>query len=261
LLPLIPEKAITMYVFNLHRICRHLDPNPNLSNGRYVTLSPQGLRSAIRLFREMGFSIVSLRDVLANGGPAAEHHRYVALTFDDGDETVYTDAAPILEAEQCPATFFVLGGKLGGTNDWDYPDQKDLNRPRLMTLTQMQGLAQSRWFTFGSHGMTHCRLPERSLQTVHAEVGQSFQILSDNLGSAFIPVLAYPWGATCRRVIQYAKTVGYHYAFTTSPAPWIQETHPYEVPRYTMVWTDQHHLRLKLKLLYPFFSPHLSCSA
>jgi peptidoglycan/xylan/chitin deacetylase (PgdA/CDA1 family) len=233
-----------MLIFNLH----HVEDRIRHPSRKHITISPKGFRRFIRTLRLVGFEIVSLRDVLAEPSLLRSRKRLAILTFDDGYVNNYEIAAPILEEERCPATIFALPGRFGGTNEWDQGDFPEEQRDPLMTLGQMQALAKSPFITFGSHGMLHRNFARLEADDLQYELNESYRILSERLGNAFLPVLAYPWGTYSNAVLQAMEATLYRFAFTVETAPWTAETPHFEVPRYSVFFRDGNPVVLLAKL-------------
>lgn len=233
-----------MYIFNFHCV------QPKLRSGcrKHITITQKGLAQFIQIIRWIGLEPVSLLDVVFNGRTESMASNYACLTFDDGYEDFYKYAAPVLLAEDCPATVFVLPGKFSGTNDWDYGHLPVHERDRLMSLEQMQKLGQTGLITFGSHGMGHRHLSKLSQQELLYEIDDSYRILSNELGTAFVPVFAYPWGEYSDAVLHVMKTSPYSFAFTTQKGEWKDNNDPYRIPRYTARYRDKNALLLLLRL-------------
>lgn len=223
-----------MFIINFH----HVEPTPRWKSRQHITITPKGLARVIRTLRWMGFEIVDVRDVLAAGGPEAFGHNTAMLTFDDGYENFYQHAAPVLESLQCPGTVFVLAHRFGGTNDWDQGDLPKDQRDRLMTLDQMKVLSHSPYITMGSHGLLHQHYDQLDTQTLLDEIHQSHAILSEALGKAYVPVLAYPWGDYSDQVLAQMESSPYQFAVTTQKGRWESRENPYEVPRYSIYHRD-----------------------
>lgn len=233
-----------MLIFNLH----HVEPRVRHISRKHITLTTDGLRWLIRTLRRMGLDIISLRDALERPDWGPGGNRKVILTFDDGYENNFLYAAPILEEERCPVTIFVLPGRFGGMNEWDQQDWPEAERDRLMSLEQMKTLASSSYITFGSHGMRHCHFPELDEAGLRFELVESHAILSRELGPAFLPVLAYPWGETSATVLRAMETTPYRAAFTVETAPWRSGTARFAIPRYSIYYRDGNPLILLAKL-------------
>jgi peptidoglycan/xylan/chitin deacetylase (PgdA/CDA1 family) len=121
----------------------------------------------------------------------------VTLNFDDGSQTVYDTAFPILDAQGIPATYYFMTSLL--TDQWK---------------TQLKNLENHGW-EIGSHSRTHPDLTTLSLAELITELSQS----KSDLEAAGLTVsgFAYPYGiganndTVLRQVKQY-----YSYARSAS---------------------------------------------
>ncbi len=224
-----------MLIFNFH----HVEKEIRHPDRKHITITPEGLRRFIRTLRAVGLEIVSMRDILQQADPAANSARQVLLTFDDGYVNNLEQAVPVLEAERCPATIFVLPGRFAGTNAWDQGNLPEAQRDQLMSLEQMQQLGRaSAYVTFGSHGLLHQNLTTLDDAELHREIHDSHRILSETLGTAYLPVFAYPWGSHDDRVVAAMENSPYQYAFTVETAQWQSGAHRFRVPRYSAYYRD-----------------------
>jgi peptidoglycan/xylan/chitin deacetylase (PgdA/CDA1 family) len=235
-----------MLIFNFH----HVENNILHPERKHITISPQGLSRFIRTLRLMGMSVVSLRDVLESSNPTGpQSNRQVLLTFDDGYVNNLTEALPVLEQEQCPATIFVLPGRFSGTNEWDQGHLPEQERDALMSLEQMKTLAASPYITLGSHGMLHRHMTTLSDEENRFEIHESHRILSEQFPEAYLPVFAYPWGECNDQVVELMQGSPYKYAFTVETAQWKPDIHPFRVPRYSAYYRDGNPAVFLAKLL------------
>ncbi len=233
-----------MLIFNFH----HVEPQPLHESRKHITITPKGLRNFIRTMRSIGLNPVDLREIIDKGGPEAFPERSLLITFDDGYQNFYEHALPVLEAERCPATMFVLGNQFSGTNHWDQGDLPTDERDQLMSLEQMKTVARSRYVTFGGHAMHHENLPTLSEPELDHIMAESYRILSAELGDAFLPAFAYPFGYFSDKVLASIRKSPYEYAFTTEKGKWTQETDPHQIPRYSAYFRDGNPFILVAKL-------------
>ena len=117
----------------------------------------------------------------------------VVLSFDDGDESCYTIAAPILERHGLRAEFFIV-------TQW-------IGEPGFMTSDQLRDLA-SRGHGIHSHSRTHPRLSSLTAAQIEDELKGSKAELEAILGRP-VTQLSIPGGAYDDRVIDIAKRAGY----------------------------------------------------
>ncbi len=234
-----------MYVFNFHCV----EPELTRPRRKNITITTQGLRRFIQVLRWIGLEPVSITDVIIAGG--AEHLPASAalLTFDDGYENFYRHAAPVLLEMNCPATVFVLPGRFGGTNEWDFADLPEHRRDRLMTLAQMRELGETGLVTLGSHGLYHRHLPHITEEELESELHLSHQILSREIPEGYVPVFAYPWGEYSDSVLVRMMSSPYLYAFTTQKGPWFGSENPYAIRRYPTCFEDANPMFLLARLM------------
>ncbi|BAU11991.1 hypothetical protein LEP3755_25150 [Leptolyngbya sp. NIES-3755] len=129
----------------------------------------------------------------------------VLVTIDDGYQSVYDFALPILKKYNIPAVVFVTVSAI---------DHHEDAEPHL-TWNQVRELASH--ITVASHGWTHRSLGKISFEEMQVEVLRSRKMLEQKLGNP-VTAFAYPFGtladfnATTATVLQNSH---YQYAFTS----------------------------------------------
>lgn len=103
----------------------------------------------------------------------------VSLTFDDGFESAYTEARPVLSQYNFPGVAYVTTGWTGTTG--------------FMTWSQIQALQNTYGWEIGAHSVTHPELPTLSEAAMTDEVANSKQALTDH--SLNVTTFATPFGA------------------------------------------------------------------
>src|SRR4030065_1715789 len=89
------------------------------SSGSVISTAPSRFRSQMAWLHQKGFQTLSLAEaarLVRAGQPFRE--RTCVVTFDDGYETVYRDAFPILQELGYTATVFLITGYCGKRNSW-----------------------------------------------------------------------------------------------------------------------------------------------
>ncbi len=166
---------------------------------------PQQFERQIRLLVEYKFDIVTISDYLLS----TDQQKQIAITFDDGYESVYTHALPVLEKYGVPASVFVNPAFVGQYNTWD----ANLGwRCAHMDWKQIDALHERGW-EVGSHGMSHrdlSRLPEK---TVEEELEKSCALIKNRLGVCS-PVLSFPFGNVNDIVVMAAEKTGYKFGLS-----------------------------------------------
>jgi peptidoglycan/xylan/chitin deacetylase (PgdA/CDA1 family) len=157
-----------------------------------LCIEPSLLRAHLDCLQDAGAQTLTLSELAAALRSGRLPRRSVAITFDDGFESVATEAAPLLAERDHTATVFCVAGHVGGVNDW--PTQPaDVPRRRLADASTLVGLAQA-GFEIGSHGMEHLPLERASDERVQRELVDSKLELERALGVA-VRSFAYPYGA------------------------------------------------------------------
>ncbi len=177
-------------------------------------IEPRLLRAQIRYLRDAGHTFVDADWLL---GWSAHHPpdvvRPTLLTFDDGLANLYEQALPILREEQVAAVVFVVAGHIGGTSAWE-PNPTHRHLP-VLTWEQMREM-QEQGVAFGSHTMTHPRLPNLPEEQWWWELAESKRLLEAGLERP-VETLAYPYGHFHEKIARVAQDAGYRAAFSTIP--------------------------------------------
>jgi peptidoglycan/xylan/chitin deacetylase (PgdA/CDA1 family) len=188
-----------------HRITR------GPSRDRY-TVSAEEFRRQMTFLTEQGYRVVSLRDfVSALEMREMFSQRSVVISFDDGFESTFEQAVPTLEQYGMPATFFLVSGLVGKTNEW--MDSQRSSAFSLMNWHQAAYL-QRRGFELGSHTCSHPMLTEIDVVRARLEIENSKKELENRVGIA-VQAFAYPFGAHNDAVRNLVRQAGYRCACST----------------------------------------------
>ncbi|MBN2000048.1 polysaccharide deacetylase family protein [candidate division KSB1 bacterium] len=150
--------------------------------------------------RRLGFRFLTLSDYLA----CSETSQCLAVTFDDGYESVYQYARPVLNRFNIPATVFCIPGYTGQYNTWDV--NIGWQRFRHMNWHQLHELQQDGW-EIGVHGLSHRDLTVLESHDIEKELSAR-RIVEAHLGRCS-PVIAYPFGNVNAAVWPLCQTAGF----------------------------------------------------
>ena len=141
---------------------------------------------------ENGYGVIPLSRLVQHLRSGDElPDRTAVITFDDGFESVYTSAFPVLTRYGFPATVFLVPDYCGQSNDW--PSQPR-TVPRLGLLSWEQiGEMHRHGLEFGGHTLTHPRLDRLAPDEAEREIVGSKAEIEDHLGRS-VELFAYPYG-------------------------------------------------------------------
>jgi peptidoglycan/xylan/chitin deacetylase (PgdA/CDA1 family) len=154
---------------------------------------PGAFERQMNLLYAWGYMTISVElMVMAINEGAELPPKPVIITFDDGSETIYTNALPIMQKYNFTGTAYIVYNYLG-TQHYMNPDQ-------------IRGLYASGW-EIGSHSLSHVDLTEHADRQMD-EIVESRRKLQSRLG---VPILSfsYPFGAYDEDSVHYAHYAGY----------------------------------------------------
>jgi peptidoglycan/xylan/chitin deacetylase (PgdA/CDA1 family) len=202
------------------------------------------------MFAEEGYSTISLARViecLSKAKPFPE--RTLVLTFDDGYETTYKEAFPLLQKLGMTATVFLATGNLAEKRGSEF--LPTLTGRKMLSWDNIREMNRA-GIEFGSHTLTHPDLTRMSMARVNREVHESKTILEDKLGSEVF-AFAYPFGYHTRTIRDIVKK---HYVMACSGRLGVvtQSSKPFALERIDMYYFRTTKLsHLLLSRLFPFY--------
>ena len=156
-------------------------------------VSPENFDQQMNLLYQWGYQTISV-ELLSRAiqGGAELPPKPILLTFDDGSETTYTTALPIMQRYGFTGVSYIVYNYVGITHH--------------MNVEQIRALHAAGW-EIGSHGLSHTELTARP-DRQQDEIVQSRRRLESLLG---VPVLsfAYPFGAYDGDSLHYVHFAGY----------------------------------------------------
>ncbi|MFH1313994.1 MAG: polysaccharide deacetylase family protein [Candidatus Eisenbacteria bacterium] len=174
-----------------------------------TTVSRRRFAGHLNLYAELG-----LKAVLASEIPErTPDDRGLAITFDDGYESVWTEAFPEMAARSWTGTVFIVVGSVGGSNSWDV--RLSPRRFKHLSWAQIEGLSGA-GFEIGSHTLSHRDLTRLGEESLRQELRDSKRIIEDHLNKP-VTSISYPFGSFSRKVVDEGIAAGYTCGFTSSP--------------------------------------------
>lgn len=206
-------------------------------------VTPDQFRGHVTGLLDRGFTIWPLRELLryhAAGRPTPP--RTIAMTFDDGLQSVYTEAFPILQELRVPATVFLATAYLNSARPFPFDtwglDHQDALPPasfRPLTVEQCREMVASGLIDLGAHTHTHRDSrgwPERFQEDVQISV----DFVRATFGLTDV-MFAFPFGAkhsgfAGRELVAAAKLTGVNCGLTTECALIEAGSDPFEWGRF-----------------------------
>jgi peptidoglycan/xylan/chitin deacetylase (PgdA/CDA1 family) len=129
--------------------------------------------------------------------------RAVVISFDDGLESDYRVAFPLLAENGFVATFFINTAEAGKSGRLGWPEMREM---------QQAGMS------FQSHGHHHVDYSQASSQTSVQELRHSREMLEQNLGRR-VDCFSAPYGLLSHRLIRAAREAGFQFIFSSRSWP------------------------------------------
>lgn len=188
-------------IFDYHRF------NTFRSDSMTVRLSV--FKFQLQYMAEHGYHFIPLARYVAykEGKAPPPPPRSVVITMDDGHESVYTEALPLVEKYRIPVTLFI------------YPSAIS-NASYAMTWQQLRALKATGLFDIQSHTYWHPNFkiekrrmtPAQYNKFVDLQLRRSRDVLDRKLG-IHVSMLAWPFGIYDQTLTHDASQAGYTAAF------------------------------------------------
>ncbi|MBD2871614.1 polysaccharide deacetylase family protein [Paenibacillus arenilitoris] len=211
-----------------------------------VTVHPERLRSQLRALKAEGYVPIRQQDLLAflQGDQQVKlPEKSVILTIDDGYESNYELAYPILAEEGFYATIFVISSFRGRTPGviphFSWEKALEMYRSGFIDIHNHTFDAHFYGRTAGGKGpaLTSRLYVNDRLETkaeyekrIFEDLRQSRSMIEKNVGNRVF-ALSYPYGSYNRSVIAAAVSTGHSLMYTTREGLIRKGTDPYALPR------------------------------
>jgi peptidoglycan/xylan/chitin deacetylase (PgdA/CDA1 family) len=210
----------------------------NEVDGNTVTVPPSAFDEQMSQLHELGYTVVSLDDVIAHYVDRTSlPPRAVLITFDDGYLDNLENAVPILQRHGYPAVLFAPIGYLGGRRPLPHDEhlaERGIVNPTL-GWSQLAELEQG-GIRVESHGIGHRPLADLEVDEAAREITLSKLRLEEALGRP-IRAFAYVKGSEAhyRPVhLSLLRQAGYDVAFTSISGGNGSHTDPLQLHRYNV---------------------------
>jgi biofilm PGA synthesis lipoprotein PgaB len=197
-----------------------------------ITITPEKFRKHMEMLRDHHYHTIKMSDFIRFlAGVGQIPPNAVVITSDDGYESVYRFAYPILKKLGYTATVFLIVCHAGtvdnGSTYLTWEEMKEMKRDGFNFLSHTYNLHAS---ALNAEGVPVSPLANRvwikalnRVETeqeyehkVEADLTKAKLILQQRLGET-LPVLCLPHGESSRRLLDLASQLGIRYIFTTDP--------------------------------------------
>jgi len=174
---------------------------PSATRDPFLYATPVMVDRHLAALARAGLRLVSLSELTSRLGDRNQ----VAITFDDGFQSVLEGGLEVLTKHKACAIQFLVSGFIGKRNEWDV-EKQDVPEPLMNAAQIRQWLAAGQ--EIGSHSATHRNLKRLNLAEVREEITGSKKALEDQFGVA-VQHFCYPFGGWTPAVHDLVGEAGY----------------------------------------------------
>lgn len=196
--------------------------------GTSVSTPPWQFEAQMNYLRDRGHHVSSLQpllDYLRSG--TAIPHQTVFLTFDDGVESIYSEAFSVMQGLGFQATVFLASGCVGQKAEWyvdaGIPPQRMLNWEQI-------GEMLAGGIDFQAHSCSHPHLTRIDPEEAEREIRQSKEVIEEETGRS-VGLFAYPFGEYNPALTRLVEHIGFAGAVTTDVGLFRPGMDPYQIKR------------------------------
>ena len=173
-------------------------------------------KEQLRIIDEQGIKFIhpkNFKQSLSNN----KKERKILLTIDDGLQSFYNNAWPILKKNEIPFILFVNTREVGSYNymDWD----------------QIKEIHQSEFAEIGNHSHSHEYLVNESPEVIRKDIVKSINIFKNKLGTNS-KFFSYPFGEYSLEFKKIIKDLEFEFAFGQHSGVIDETKDLWELPRF-----------------------------
>ena len=170
----------------------------------FFTVSPDKFRAQMEFLSKQHREVITFIELLSR----MEQHRLrggeVVITFDDGYRDNFTDAFPILQEYNFPATIFVTTGLIGKRGE---------HGEEMLTAGDMSVMHASGLIDIEPHSVSHPKLAKLDRALAKQEIIESKEYL-ETLLTKSCELFAYPYGNHTDETVGIVRDRGFKAAVT-----------------------------------------------
>lgn len=216
-------------------IYHHIDPRESTD----AVVSPERFKSHIAMLLSRGYKFIDLETFhnFLSGGFVPDNA--VMITFDDGYESLYIYAYPLLAKHNIPAVSFPVvgdvGKKPGYINHYSWEQAREMAAAGIISMSHTYDLHSYELLDDGSYGPVimgplENQTIEEFVEMVYLDLRQSIEKIEQNMGYT-AHTLCLPYGRADKHFIQTAARAGFKIIFTTQTGAVTRQSNPLYLPR------------------------------
>ena len=181
----------------------------------HLSIPVEHFEKEMRYLQNHGYSFLTFNDLLAvEKGTRALPRRPVIVYFDDGYRDNYLCAYPVLAALNIRAAVFPVAGFIeGSARAWDSGEPYSAAALSWDELRAMGDI-----FEYGTHTMTHRKLPSLAPDEVRREITESRRLIEARTGRKVL-TLSYPKSRFTEEVARIASDEGFAFILSHGRGP------------------------------------------
>ena len=152
-------------------------------------------------------------EFIANLNNSTVENNHIKIAFDDGYESVYTNAFPIMEEYGLKGIVFPITGYIGKRNNWDVTF--GINKAMHLNIDQILSLSDNGW-EIGSHGHLHKSFKWLKIDEIKKDVEISKIFIENIIGKEAIS-FCLPFGDLTKKSINIIEEAGFTKLFMQLP--------------------------------------------
>lgn len=196
-----------------------------------TTVSKSKFETQMEHLKSNGYNSVRLMDL----NPEYRlPEKPIIITFDDGYESIYKNAIPVLNKFNFKAVIFIVTNYIGQINTWESTQFQQ--KFRHLSVDQIRNLRKND-HEIGSHSKLHNYLPSLNEKMLADEIEGSKAKIDRLLGEE-ITSFCYPYGRFNDKIIKKVKDAGYRYATSNLRIYNKKNDNPHALIRRSIYMTD-----------------------
>ncbi|MCZ8513408.1 polysaccharide deacetylase family protein [Paenibacillus filicis] len=232
-------KTAVMYKDQVAVIVYHHIDDDAKSGG---TITTKLFKDQLQYLKGKGYQFITLKQFKAFMNGSMVPNNAVLVTFDDGYESFYTNAYPVLKSMRIPAVNFIITGDLDNPLASYIPS---MSRDEIIEMTSDTNFIDAQCHTNSFHYKLadgNAALIGRMTTDGRKETDEEYKrrVASDTkacisklseLYPEDIDSYAYPYGIFDKNAVGYIQQEGIKFAFTVVPEMTTRQLDPMQLPR------------------------------